>query len=202
MTPKPYLSYTQMNLLERNPDKYREIYIENESRPHYRGMAGGKKLSEALEKESILNDPIFDLVVSKIPKLHHPEFEIGGVLNGVPLYGKMDDFDTKTKKRFIETKSSINPWTQEMVDKNDQITFYCSIIYAKYGIRPESLKIRLVWVEMKKNEMDIPEPTGKVQIFNTRRNLIDIMKISSRQKNAWDKIKEMYMEYLSDIPTI
>ena len=203
MTPRPYLSHTQLSLWERSPAKYKEIYLENGRIPINRGMAFGKMIANALQDDAGTDDPLNDLIIANLPKFDKMEFEIEGTLSGVPLYGKLDSFNNKTKKAFKEYKTGRIPWTQKMVDRSDQITFYCTLIYAKYGIRAEGLDIELIYIPTDYNSTGQIEPTGEMPLrFKTRRNFINIMKMSARQKKAWAEIQQMCIEYASDIPNL
>lgn len=202
MTPRPYLSYTQMSLWERSPERYKEIYLEDGRIPINRGMAYGKQIATALESGEDGNDILNSLVIASIPKLNAMEYPIEAELNGVPLYGKLDSFNSKTKKAFKEYKTGRSPWTQKLVDGNDQITFYCTLIYARYGLRPEGLDIELVYIPTDYNGQGQIEPTGKIERFKTRRNFIEIMKMSARQKKAWEGIEKMCIDFASDIPIL
>jgi hypothetical protein len=196
MTPRNYLSFTQMQLFERSPERYRQVYLDGEEQFENGAMRLGKRIHDATETDESTDDPFIDMVVSSLPKLDSMNFEIEGTLNGVPLYGKLDSFNSKTKKAFKEYKTGRTAWTQKKVDSCDQITFYCSLIYAKYGIRPEGLDIELVYLPTDYNDEGIIEPTGEQPArFKTHRNFIDLMKISSRQKNSWEGIKKMSLEF-------
>ena len=196
MTPRPYLSWTQLDLIERSEKKYVDIYFNDGKIPINKGMAFGRDMSDALEKEELTGDALTDILLSKLPTVGTREYKIKTILNDVPLFGKLDDW-SKSKLVLNEDKSGVNRWTQKMADKHGQIDFYCTLIYSKYGIKPEDLELYLRYLPTQYNDQGDIEPTGEDPIiFRTHRTFSDVLKMSVRQKKAWARIKELAIEQI------
>lgn len=198
MTPRGYLSYTQMTLWERSPKKYEDIYVHGGTFPTNRGMEFGKMVADVIEKGGTTGDPTLDFVISTIPKFKNIEHEIKTDLqcNGelIPLLSKLDTFNLKPLK-FKEYKTGKIPWTQNKVDKDTQLTFYATAIYSKHKEIPKD--IELVWIPTEYGE------NGAVQakstdfcVFKTKRDIRAILEMSARIQRAWRGISEMYEKKL------
>ena len=68
ITPRPYLSWSSMDLFERSPEKWTEVYLYGRKLPINRGMALGKAMAEGLEKNTMTGDIVLDLAMAKLPK--------------------------------------------------------------------------------------------------------------------------------------
>lgn len=204
-TPRPYLSFTQMDVLEQSEQKYCEIYFEGKKRLINRGMAFGKIADEADENGELTGDATLDLLMSQIPEIGKPQYEIGDktgkepvTLGGVPLYGKLDR-GRKLPSRFIgqERKTGIGRWTQKMVDESAQVTFYFTLIYAAFKIKPENVEFTLWYIPTEYDASGRIQCTGENPIpFKTTRKFSDILAMSARQNRAWTRIQELSIEQL------
>lgn len=183
-TPRPYLSWVQMNLWERDPQRYIRQYIYGEESPANKYMELGKRLAERIETGAETKDELLERVVIFLPTEKEKEFEIYADIKGIPLFGKLDSFNPETKVvREIKTGKK---WTQSAVDKADQLTFYSVLVFQKYGELPK--RIFLDWVET--IEDDELRFTGKVETFETKRDMADIISFYQRIKKAWAGIQE------------
>ncbi len=194
LTPKPYISWTQLQLWESSPERYKQVYVYGEKIPINRGMAFGKIMAECLETDSLAGDPVLDLMMAQIPKLEAMELELTADLNmgrgknPIPLLVRMDTAQ-KDLSAFKEYKTGQKPWTKKMVDEFGQITFYATAIWAKTGKIPQS--IELVHIPT------ITQPDGKIgatgDIFRhaTTRNMAQVLNMIVRIKKAWAGIQEM-----------
>lgn len=149
MLPKPYLSYSAMELWLRDRPGYRMRYYLGEpyfSTPYteFGNLVGG-----ALENRE-WDHPVLAPVRGKIPQGTHPEHLIEVDIAGVPILGKLDDF---TLQNFFidEYKTGIRdhkgnaPWDRVKVRKHKQLTLYTLMVKHKYGQwNPE---IQLTWME-------------------------------------------------------
>src|SRR5574341_602969 len=119
-SPRPHLSWSQIQLFERSPELYAQRYIYGETE-ETAAMALGKRLSEALERQVNTGDEALDNLVTFFPHYPKREFEIKAKMDGVeiPLFGVLDGFDPKGL-RIGENKSG-KLWTQQMVDERGQL---------------------------------------------------------------------------------
>ena len=196
MRPRPYLSWTQHDLIEKSEDRYVDVYIEGKAMRTNKGMGFGRKVADALDErkkggEVITGDPAFDYVVSKMPTYGNPEVEIETTLNDVPLFGKIDDLCPNFTGLY-EHKTGIGRWTQHKADTHGQIDFYCTLIYGLKKIPPEKLDLKLVYLPTQYSDTGEIEVTGEDPIvFTTKRTMADVLAMSARQKRAWKRIGEL-----------
>jgi hypothetical protein len=147
--PKPYLSYSAMDLWLRDPESYRKRYYLNEpyfSTPYteFGNLVGG-----ALEDRD-WDHPVLQPVIGKVPQGDHPEHKIEVDINGVPILSYLDDFTMATKaieeyKTGIRDKKGRAPWDRVKVRKHKQLTLYTLMVREKYG--SWNPNIQLTWME-------------------------------------------------------
>lgn len=195
--PRPYISWSQLSMLEASEKTYKKIYLNGCRLPINRGMALGTEIADALETETATGNIIHDLVIASIPKLSSIEKELTGELNfgkiKIPLFGKADTAN-KTLTSFKEYKTGKTAWNQDKVDKHGQITFYCVIIKTITGKIPKD--IELVWAPTEELPDGRYNLTGEIKRFKTQRNLTDVLKMQVRIKKAWERIGEICDEAL------
>lgn len=192
MTPRPYLSFSQMTLFEMNPRKYVDQYIYKNKQRISRNMAYGTVMADALENDELSGDPALDLMMMKIPKfeLRDKAFEVD-LPEGKKTIRILCKPDTMKADMtaFKEYKSSTRAWTQKMADDSGQITFYATGMWLKTYKIPQD--IELVCVVVKYNEDGSLTPTGELVRYRTHRTLVDIIKMTSRMKRAWSGINKL-----------
>ena len=147
--PRPYLSYSAMDLWSRDPQEYRKRYYLGEpyfSTPYteFGNIVGG-----ALENRE-WDHPVLAPVRGKVPQGTHPEHKIEVEIRGVPIMGYLDDFHLQTfaieeYKTGIRDKDGKAPWDRVKVRKHKQLTLYTLMVKHKYGHwNPD---IQLTWME-------------------------------------------------------
>ena len=191
ITPRPYLSYSQMSLFEHDKKRYRDVYILGIKMPINRGQGLGKEIAEALESGEETGDPDKDFVISQFPKFEMMDRPIEVILAtkgvDVPLLAKPDTCRTDLSE-FLEYKTGSGPWNKSKVDSSDQMTFYATVIFLKTKKIP---KMELIWAPTEKDEIGNPRLTGEIVRIKTARKTIDLLKMMSRMKNVWAGIAEM-----------
>ena len=192
ITPRPYLSWSQMNLLERSPETYKKLYLYGDRIPTNRGMRYGKKMADALEDDIATGDIALDYAMSSLPKAGKMEVEIDWKVMGVPIFGKMDSAK-KDLSLIDEYKTGKEgSWNQLKADRSaqeGQLCFYATAIYFKTKKIP---KARLSFVPT----VDA-EATGEVITFEVSIELKDVLNMASRMKKAWKEIGEMCEKEMS-----
>ena len=191
-TPRDYLSWSQLSLWERSPELYRRVYLEGIKQPENQYLKMGKAVAERLETGIETDDELIEHLALFMPKYPKTEFEIKVDWEGVPLLGRLDGWNLHN--RIIgEMKTSKNDWTQTMVDKSDQLTFYSLLIWLKYGKLP--LEIRLHWAKTEIDENGKLQINGDITTFKTIRTLSDIILLRGRIKVCWEGIQKMCKNY-------
>lgn len=193
-TPRPYLSYSQLACWEKDPNEYYQRYVEGLGMPRTPYLELGKRLAIALENGADEGgNPIINHLVLFMPHIGRHEVEIMTDFEGIPLKGVLDSFDEKSLT-FREYKSG-KRWTQSMVDRHGQLSFYQLLIHLKYGkfVNP----IYLDWAETKEEDGELSF-TGRIQTFKTERGLKDLIAIGGRIRCAWEEIGKMWSEMRSE----
>jgi len=184
---RDYLSWSQLNIWEKNPNLYYEIYVLGLEAPYTKWMKKGKDLAEYLKNGGEADNDVKS-IAKLIPTYPEKEFEIKAKLNkNINLLGYLDSFDPKELKIY-EYKTG-KKYTQKMADKLGQLDFYTLLVWLKYQKLPKSIK--LIWIETI-NKDDIVAFSGKIKTFEVKKTMKDIIKISSRIKKAKQGIDEMW----------
>ena len=127
LTPRPYLSFSQMTLFEMSPEKYIEKYIYGHKERISRNMAYGSQFANGLEDEEATGDPLLDLMMARIPKFELMDKPLEADLpNGketIHLLAKPDSAK-KDYTAFYEYKTSVRRWTQRMADESGRGGLY------------------------------------------------------------------------------
>ena len=192
ITPRPYLSFSQMTLVEMSPEKYVDQYIYGKKQRITRNMAYGSMFADGLENEEATGDPALDLVIARMPKfeLMDKAFEVN-LPNGKEVIRLLAKPDTAKPdySAFKEYKTSVRKWTQKMADESGQITFYATAMYLLTKKIPQD--IELVNAQVEYTPDGRLQPTGDIWRFPTQRTMVDVIKMISRQKKAWAQIKAL-----------
>lgn len=143
---KKPLSWSSINSFKYDPDEWYLKYIEGKRGRDTGPLVFGKNVGERLASEQDF--------LPEVPRLKEYEHELSVTIGKIPCIGFLDNFDLESKT-FAEFKTG-KKWTQEKATKHGQIDMYASMIYLKYGIKPEDLKISLIWL-----------PTEEQQDFRT-----------------------------------
>lgn len=187
-SPRGYLSWSQMQLFEKDPNLYYQVYCEGLDQFRSKYLELGKKMATTLENgHSDDGDPMLELMAVYMPSYPEREFDIKETFEGIPLVGKLDGWN-KATMTIGEYKSGKN-WTQSMADQHGQLTFYALLVWLKYKKLPE--KIYLHWARTDEDMEGNLVLTGEIKTFQTERSLKDIIIFSKRIKSAWAGICEL-----------
>ena len=192
ITPRPYLSYSQLVLFEKSKEAYAEKYLFGGKERITRNMAYGSAMAEGLEHDESTGDPYLDAMMVQLPKYELMDKPLMAELKdgktSIPLLAKPDSAKADYTA-FYEYKTSVRPWTQRMADKSDQITFYSAVILLKTALLP--IDIELVDVCLVYDTNSRLMPTGEIVRLPTKRTMVDILKMYTRIRKAWKGIKEL-----------
>lgn len=186
---RDYISYSQLSLWEKNPNQYYRQYVLGKESPTNKYLDFGKQVATALEWGfDAWHDKMIEMMLVFMPTYPKREFKITAKLDGIKLLSRFDGWDPK-RKHLGEYKTSKNNWTQGMVDKNDQLTFYALMVWLKYRVLPS--KIFLHWAKTIENNRGELGLTGDFHTFETRRTLKDLIIFSARIKKAANDITKL-----------
>lgn len=199
LNPRGYLSWTQVDMWMRSPDRYIRQYVHGAAGFENSGMTFGKGMSDALEKGAEDGDALMEAVVALLPRYAKPEHEIVVDLKTpkgvVVLLGKLDTFDPKTLK-MREYKSGRVAWTQARADRHRQLLHYAALIYLKHGrIPPEAW---LDWVETEETDGEV-RFTGTIRSFKVEITMRDVLEYLADVSRVAREIDEAYRKELDKL---
>lgn len=187
-TPEFYISWSQLSMFEERPEEFRRSYIEGQDIGSTIYMDFGSRVARDFEI-GISSDPGISHAMIFLPEFVKHEHEIVVPCEGIRLKAKLDGFDPKSK-RIDELKTATKPWSQKRVDEHGQLTFYAYCVFLKHKKIPAD--IWLHWLETirfgEEREMKV---TGRVQSFQTKRIMADLIKMHARIMDAYAGIKQL-----------
>ena len=169
--PRGYLSYTQLIMWEKQPKKYKERYFFGGQTFTNKEMRFGKRFSDALDGKQVNSDESLEMVKLATPKYDVAEKKLTATLKidgyEIKLLGFIDSWQKRTYN-FREYKTGKTPWTQNKVDKFEQITFYALLSYLNINKIPK--KMFLDWIETQNDGNGGIEFNGHIKSFQTNRS--------------------------------
>lgn len=197
--PKGYLSYSQIQLWKADKKRYIELYFNgrNELRLNNSGLAYGKIVADALERDVETDDLLTDTAISLIVKYDTRDKEISTEIKTkhgyIPVIGRPDTLDSVTKA-FREYKTGRVKWTENKAQKHPQMIFYAMLIYLHYGVILK--EAYLDWIETE--EVDgVVKPTGRLETFRVTFTFEQIMECIAMTSRV---AKEIEIAWASHIP--
>jgi len=179
------LSWSQLNLWEKDPNMYYQVYFEGLDQFRTKYLELGKRMADTLENGfDCERDPLFEMLAVFLPSYPRREFDIDAVLEGIPLKGKLDGFNPQTLT--IGEYKTGKCWTQSMVNSTGQLTFYALLVWLKYKKLPK--EIYLHWARTDEDMEGNLKLTGDIKTFKTERSLKDLILFSKRIKSAWEGV--------------
>ena len=192
LTPRNYLSFSQMTLFEMSPEKYADRYLFGKKERISRNMSYGSMMAYGLEVEEATGDPLLDLMMARLPKFELMDKPIEADLpdgKGVIHILAKPDTAKADYTAFKEYKTSVRKWTQRMANESGQITFYATTIWLKTKKIPQD--IELVNIETSYQDDGRLTVTGNMFRYPTTRTMSDIIKMTKRMRFVWYGIKEL-----------
>ena len=161
------LSWSSINSFRYDPDEWYLKYIEGKRGRDTGPLVFGKNVGERLASEQDF--------LPEVPRLKEYEHELSVKIGNIQCIGFLDNFDLESKS-FAEFKTG-KKWTQDKANKHGQIDMYASMIYLKYGIKPEDLNISLIWLptEAKQDFSTDFVKDMKPVIFPVKKTMRDIL---------------------------
>ncbi len=200
LSPRGYLSHTQIDMFRRSPERYIRKYIRGEDMDFQNsGIEYGKKLSDALENGEYGDDELLKTVGSLLPRYSSPEHELRVTMDTnhgkVDLLGKLDSFDPKTTS-FIEYKSGRVKWSQEKANKNNQLKQYATMIWLLYGKMPPD--VQLIWIQTEEVDGEV-RFTGRIESYPVKVTLGDVIEYMATATKVALQIDHEYRKHLKSL---
>jgi hypothetical protein len=164
-------------------------------------MAKGKEVADAFFERKMTGDVVMDAVIARVPKLEIMDVEFMSDFRTssreiIPLWIQPDSY-RKDLTEYLEYKTSQRPWTQKQADEHGQITFYDVGIFCLKNFIPRH---KLIDIRTAKENPDDPNSrivaTGEFKEIETKRSILDIIKMIHRIDKAVKEISEEYQKFL------
>lgn len=180
---------------------YVREYMYNGDKFTSRAMAYGTHVHNAIETGESTGNIELDLLITDLPKFPEGqdlrEIEVHATLKvqgeETPLLGKFDRLKSDFTA-FKDWKTGKNPWTQAKVDKDEQLTFYCMLIWIAHKKIPND--IELVWIPTEEDADGRLKVTGEIVPFHTKRTMGQILNMMVDCRKVWREITERYEQEL------
>ncbi len=189
--PKPYLSYSAIQLWIKDPTRYRKQYYE--SAPSFSNIY--TKTGNIIHKQ--IEDGLLEVKNHPLEK-YTSEVKIETEVCGVPVLGYIDLLNKKNMrlsdiKTGVKKKDEKPRWTMLEVIKLDQLPFYQVLIESKYGkVYPYA---GLIWIETEhyNNKKGIARQKG-LQITGMQKSF-------TRKIEKWerDKMKDLIVKTAEEV---
>ncbi len=201
--PKGYLSWSQLDLWEKDKAKYKRQYFMGEKSYQNDAMRYGSHISDVFEGKAKPLDHVEQSVKLLAQKCGNPEREIRvGIKTNygiVYLYGRVDDMEETPGGIFIENKTGTNKWTQKKANSHGQVHFYFVLIGEEKGQRPRHGVLQYLPTEeiLGINQYH-RRLTGEILPFIVEWNMGDEMEIRRRIENAAREIDVEYRAFINN----
>lgn len=197
LLPKGYLSWSALDLWEKNPKEYEEVYFRDKKKFETPEMRFGKKVHKAIE-EKTCDDKEVNMVIQTVISYSEHEVECSTIWKSpygeIPLYALIDNMEFE-EKNFKDYKTGKTPWDKKRADNHGQLAFYALTLECLTGRRPK--KASIVWLETTGNGENI-RLTGKVEEFHVDLSEKHLMDIRKRILAACLGIDKAYKAYLTN----
>lgn len=198
--PKPHLSWSQLSCWLQNPARFRKEYFEAGKKLDTKYLRFGKGIAELIETGKH-KELLPDLVV-----YDKPEYEIKTEVLGVPILSYLDTYDS-VNNVFREFKTGKIPWTQQKVQKHDQLTFYA--VALKHSVGKIPAYCDLDWIQTKEEGQDIEDfwrgnekkvnVTGYIKSFHREFDEREIERMENLIVKVANEISKAYQEFIKEI---
>lgn len=183
------LSWTSISSWTFNKEQWARKYLDNIVDPPNPAMTFGKIVGERLA-----SDPTY---LPEVPRLPIFEHGINLTFAGIPLVGFFDSFCPETPALYeYKTSGNSNRWTQQKAEGHGQIDLYVTLLYMTNKIKPEDLKIKLVYIpviETGSFELDIN--SKGIKIFEIKKTMSDVLKCAGMIKRVYKEMEEYALSY-------
>lgn len=185
---RPYSWSQHQSFRDFDKEDWYKKYILGEPIPTNKRMLFGKVVGERIEK-----DPTY------IPQLPRGlmEYGIEVDMGDIRLVGYMDAYEPVSKTISEYKTSSKDGWSQDKVDKHNQLDFYCLLLMLKENTKPEEVTINLyhlVTIEEGDFSIKFASPFT-LNIYQTNRTTRDILLFGAEIIKMRDEMEKYAMEH-------
>ncbi len=190
VSPRGYISWQQISLIEKDPKEYVLVYIYGKKR-NFKSMENGKKIHKKLSKGirplkmNIPLYPVTDLKMECVLRRGNKEVIVIGELDGYnPDVHVVGEYKTDTKL-----------WSESRATTHDQQKLYALMKYKETGKIPTA---ELTCLETE-NVLGTMKLTGKYITHRIIYSLKDMLEMESRVWRAHEKILRLVENELTEV---
>jgi hypothetical protein len=126
----------------------------------------------------------------KVPRYAIYEHPLQASLAGIPLVGYLDSYNPQIPG-LLEYKTGKKAWTQERADEHGQLTMYALLLHLAEKVRPDRLRMQLVWLPTQQNgDFSITLTGEEPQCFTTRRSVRQVLEFGNEIKRVREEMRE------------
>ncbi len=188
-----------MELWKKNPTRYKYEYFERGKRLKTRYLEFGNKVHEMIENGS------YHHILPGLTVYPERELKIETTVNGVPVLAFIDGCEPE-ENIFGDYKTGKKPWTQQMLQKSEQMLFYATIFRVTTGRMPAHCEIH--WLETTENcdesstfwkEDRKLSLTGKTVTFRRHFDERELDRMEAEILKVAMEISEAYKQFINEL---
>lgn len=199
MLPRGYLSWSQLDLWEKNPKEYIAKYFYGKEDFEHDYFTFGKHIADLLAGFVEPNDEVERNLARTCITYGNPEMNLKGIVKSeygdIALVGQPDDLCKKTGN-FTENKTGTGEWTYQKAQNHGQIPFYYLLIKQALKLKPQFADLQWFVTEKGFNGRYL---TGRVQTFRIELTTMHELSIRSRIIKAAREIDDAYRKAFTNL---
>jgi hypothetical protein len=184
------LSWSAISSFKYDPEQWYKKYVLGKKPKTSVQMEFGSKIGKSLETDKKF--------MPEVPRYKIMEYELRAPFYDFELVVYCDSYDPN-KKALLEYKTSSNPnkWTQDSVNKHMQLDMYALMLFIKEKVRPEELKINLIYIPVEDtfDEGMKVITSGEIKNFATKRTMKDILAMGAYITKTVQEMEEYAINY-------
>lgn len=200
--PRKHLSWSAIDLWQKDPREYQRVYFLGEERFTNAAMHYGSKFARAMETGDAEGDQMIATAAIMVPRYEISEYKLSAELKTeegiIPLLGFLDTSRDDPADGFREFKTGSQPWTQRRVDNHGQLTLYALMVYLKH--HRQVRQMHLDWLPTEKIDGRIAL-TGEIRSFYTERSMTEILAMAALVRRTAFEISAAYTRHLDSFFT-
>lgn len=198
LLPRP-LSWSGLDLWERNPEEYKDVYFKGYRKYENDAMRFGKHIANVLCGKEKPKNHIEQSVKLLAKGWGNQETEIKvkykSPYGNIELIGYLDDRSNDFIE-FLDTKTGTGKWTQKKAEKHGQLHFYYLLILLAHGTRAHKAYIQHLDTKLDEKEKWGRKLTGHIYTHEVYLEIGHELEIRRRIDEAVRGISQAYTAYL------
>ena len=197
ISPKNYISWSQIYLWRKNPQAYIDQYVYGKEPYTNEYMDFGGQVASALENGGC-DDPSIELLIQTFPAYPKREKEYKASIKfgneTIELLAKFDGINTKD--RVLGEYKTGTMYTQKKANDSEQLRIYHLIYYLKHKKLLNHVYLHWAETEMVDGQIKL---TGNVKTFEVKHSLLDLIKEQMEIKKIYKQISSAYKQEIKKL---